>query len=133
MLDHFRRKFFFFLRNVLFYFGVSTWFVPLFVFYSILYSILIFYNIKSINTYIVFYIICNRILEGTENGNIDTIWGKYISKTLVVQLNLLSANPSPNRLMLPMNCLSMFDHFMGLAFKGLTTLVFEQHDERNSN
>ena len=44
-------------------------------------------------------------------------------------VNLLSANPkngqtySTIRGLLPTNCLSVFDHFVGLELKGLTSLI----------
>ena len=54
---------------------------------------------------------------------------KHISNRELNILNPLNANPTKwsNTLKqfvgdLPTNCLSMFDHFMGLAFKGLMIL-----------
>ena len=50
---------------------------------------------------------------------------KKIMKELLLNLNLLSANPTKwsNTLRqlggMPTNCLSVFDHFLGLVLKGL--------------
>ena len=62
----------------------------------------------------------------------------YYVKTTVRDFNALSANPAKwsNTLKqfvgnLPTNCLSVFDHFMNLAFKGLIT-KYEKNNFMNS-
>ena len=49
---------------------------------------------------------------------------EYIQNKILLwqdkQFNSLSANPT--KFVLPTNCLSVFDHFVGLVFKGLKHL-----------
>ena len=46
-------------------------------------------------------------------------------RTLDENLSSLSANPTIR--LLPINCLSVFDHFVGFAFKGLMFRMFHEH------
>ena len=59
----------------------------------------------------------------------DTLYTKQNHIKVLTKLNTLSVNPTKwsntlkqIRRLLPTNCLSMFDHFVGLALKGLTNL-----------
>ena len=42
------------------------------------------------------------------------------TKSIQSSLRFLPFNSQPHKMEQPMNCLSVFDHFVGLAFKGLS-------------
>ena len=52
-----------------------------------------------------------------DNATTTNLLKPHIFNVSCIEVNLLSANPT-NGPLLPANCLSVFDHFVGLVLKG---------------